>query len=76
MSVDFFKVIHRNIGVLYRINLFGVLIPKEIAEDENVRKGEEIEVSILRRNVKDVMRLFGTAKTAAEFKRDRTEREF
>jgi len=66
-----FRAKVRNVGTS-----LGVLIPKEVAEEEKVRKGEEIEVSILRRNVKDVMRLFGTAKTATGFERDHEEREF
>jgi len=60
-----FRAKVRNVGTS-----LGVLIPKEIAEEEKVRKGEEIEVSIMRRNVSDVMRLFGTAKTATGFERE------
>lgn len=66
-----FRAKVRNVGTS-----LGVLIPKEIAEEEKVKKGEEIEVSILRRDMRNVMRLFGTAKGAAEFKRDHAEREF
>jgi antitoxin component of MazEF toxin-antitoxin module len=65
-----FRAKVRNVGTS-----LGVLIPKEIAEEEKVRKGEEIEVSIMRRNVSGVMRLFGTAKTATGFERDHKERE-
>ena len=66
-----FRAKVRNVGTS-----LGVLIPKEIVEEEKVRKGEEVEVSILRRNIRDVIRLFGTAKQVAEFERDHTEREF
>jgi len=69
--VETFKVKVRNVGTS-----LGVLIPKEIVEKERVKNGEEIEVSILRRNLKDIMKLFGTAKDASRFERDRTEREF
>jgi len=65
-----FKAKVRNVGTS-----LGILIPKEIAKKENVKNGEEIEVSLLRRNVKDVMKLFGTAKGASRFERDHAERE-
>ena len=48
---------------------------REIVKEEKVKTGQEIEVSIMRRDVKNVMRLFGTAKTADKFERDHTERE-
>lgn len=66
-----FKAKVRNVGTS-----LGILIPKDVAEEERVKKGEEIEVSILRRNMSNVMKLFGSAKGAAEFKRDHKEREF
>ena len=69
--VETFKAKVRNVGTS-----LGVLIPKEIVERERVKNGEEIEVSILRRNLKDIMKLFGTAKNASRFDRDHTEREF
>jgi antitoxin component of MazEF toxin-antitoxin module len=65
-----FKAKVRNVGTS-----LGVLIPKEVAEEEKVKTGEEIEVTIMRRNVRNVMKLFGTAKTANEFERDHAERE-
>jgi antitoxin component of MazEF toxin-antitoxin module len=65
-----FRVKVRNVGTS-----LGVLIPKEIAEEEKVRRGEEIEVSILRRDVKNLMKLFGTAKDTRGFERNRAERE-
>lgn len=55
----------------------GVLIPKEIANREKIKAGEEIEVSILKkRNLKEIMKLFGSAKGALKFERDHKDREF
>ena len=65
-----FRAKVRNVGTS-----LGVLIPKKIAEEEKVRRGEEIEVSILRRDVKNLMKLFGTAKDTRGFERNRAERE-
>ena len=53
----------------------GVLIPKEIAQREKIKEGEEIEVGLLRaRKVYEVLKLFGTAKGTKPFVRDREER--
>lgn len=65
-----FRAKVRNVGTS-----LGVLIPKKIAEEEKVRRGEEIEVSILRRDAKDLMKLFGTAKDTGRFERNHAERE-
>ena len=65
-----FKAKVRSVGTS-----LGVLIPKEIAEEERVKKGEEVEVSVVRRDLRSVMKLFGTAKDARKFKRDYRERE-
>ena len=53
----------------------GVLIPKEIAQREKIKEGEEIEVGLLRaRKVYEVLKLFGTAKGTKPFVRNREER--
>ena len=54
---------------------FGVLIPKEIASKERLKVGEEIELGIIKkRNISEVMKLFGSAKGAKPFERDMTDR--
>lgn len=53
----------------------GVLIPKEVAEQEQIREGMEVEVGLLRaRKVNEVLKLFGTARGAKPFVRDRKDR--
>ena len=53
----------------------GVLIPKEIIKEEKLREGQKIELSLLkRRRIEEVLKLFGTAKGAKPFERDRTDR--
>lgn len=53
----------------------GILIPKDIAVQENLRIGEEIELSLLKkRRLADIERAFGSAKGAKPFERDRTDR--
>lgn len=60
----------------------GILLPKEILKKENVKVGEEIEVSIVkplskRARTRLVNELFGIAKGAPiEFQRDHKDREF
>lgn len=54
---------------------FGVLIPKEIANRQHISKGEEVEIGLLKkRNIREVLKLIGSAKGAEDFKRDRTDR--
>lgn len=53
----------------------GFLIPKEVAEQEKIREGEEVKVGILKeRNLEDVLKLFGTAKGAKPFEREKEDR--
>ena len=53
----------------------GVLIPKEYAMQEKIKEGEEIEIGIVkRRKLDEVLKLFGSAKGAKQFERDRTDR--
>ena len=53
----------------------GVLLPKGLTEKENIKEGEEIELSVLKkRNLEAVMKLVGTAKGAKPFVRDRIDR--
>ena len=66
-----FKAKVRSVGTS-----LGVLIPKEIAEEERVKKGDEVEVIVARRDLRRVMKFFGTAKNADKFERGHREREF
>ena len=54
-----------------------VLIPKHRLEEDGLKIGDEIEVAILRhRNPKEIDELFGIAKGAKPFERDKSVREF
>jgi hypothetical protein len=64
-----FKAKVRNVGTS-----FGILIPKEIIEKEKVKAGDVIQVSILRPNLEEIMKFFGSAKNASKFKRNHEER--
>lgn len=53
----------------------GVLIPKEVIENEGIGEGEEIEVGVLKRKgLEEVLKLIGTAKGSKAFERDRQDR--
>lgn len=67
---ELFKAKVRRVGTS-----LGLLIPKEVAEHEKLKEGQEIEVSLLKqRKIEDVLKLFGTAKGAKPFVRDRIDR--
>ncbi len=53
----------------------GILIPKGIAQQEKIKAGQEIKVSLLRqRKLEEIEKMFGIAKGAKPFERDRTDR--
>ncbi len=52
----------------------GVLIPKDIAKEMNIRKGEKVRIGILKENKKVIDELFGSAKGAKPFERDHRDR--
>lgn len=54
----------------------GVLIPKEVAREMKIKKGEEIEISILKKNPELIAKFFGIDKGAKPFERDHRDREF
>jgi antitoxin component of MazEF toxin-antitoxin module len=68
---ELFKAKVRRVG-----SSLGILIPKETADRENIKEGEQIEVSLLkRRNLAKLLKLVGTAKGATvPFERDRKDR--
>lgn len=54
---------------------FGVLIPKDVAQQAHVREGQKIQVSIIRKDPKAIRSFFGRAKGASRFEREHVERE-
>ena len=53
----------------------GFLIPKEVAEQEKILEGEEVQIGLLKtRKIKEVLKLFGSAKRTKPFMRDREDR--
>ena len=53
----------------------GVLIPKEVVAEEGIQEGEQVGVSLLKaKRLESIDRLFGIAKGARPFKRDKTNR--
>jgi len=77
---DIFRTKVRNVGTS-----LGVLLPKEIVKKENVRVGDEVEVSIFRSLPKEerrklIKKSFGMFRSSRskllKFERDRKDREF
>lgn len=67
---ELFKAKVRKVGTS-----LGLLIPKEVAEQEKLKDGQEVEVSLLkRRKLEEIWKLIGTAKGAKPFERDRIDR--
>ncbi len=68
---EMFKAKVRKVGTS-----FGVLIPMDIITKEKIREGEEVELSIIRRKKLDALlkKLWGSAKGAGPFERDREDR--
>ncbi len=65
-----FKVKVRKVG-----SSLGILIPKDLADDESIKEGEEIEVTLFKqRKLENVLKLLGTAKGSKPFERDRKDR--
>ncbi len=55
----------------------GILIPQERLEALEVKVGDEIEVALLKhRDEKQLQKMFGIAKQAKQFIRDKAVREF
>lgn len=67
---DLFKAKVRKVGTS-----LGVLIPKRVIEEEEIKEGQEVELSLLkRRKLEEVWKLIGTAKGTKPFERDRIDR--
>jgi antitoxin component of MazEF toxin-antitoxin module len=57
----------------------GLLIPKEIAQQEEIKEGQEIQISLLKKRKLEeveemIEKMFGKAKGAKSFERDRNDR--
>ena len=67
---ELFKAKVRKVGTS-----LGILIPKEVIEEEKIKEGQEIELNLLkRRKLEEVWKLIGTAKGTKPFERDRIDR--
>ena len=67
---ELFKTKIRQVGTS-----LGLLIPKEVAEQEKIKIDEEVEVALFKRKkLGDIEKMFGIAKGAKPFERDRTDR--
>ena len=67
-----FKAKVRSVGTS-----LGVLIPKDVTIREKINSGEEVEVTLLKtnaKNIKELLRLFGSARGASSFKREHHDR--
>ena len=54
---------------------FGVLLPKEVIYEKNLKEGDEIELAVLKKDLSLLKKAFGMAKEAKQkFVRDRTDR--
>ena len=67
---ELFKTKVRKVGTS-----LGVLIPKELIEEQKIKEGEEVEVGVLKESrLRSIEKAFGIAKGAKPFERDRTDR--
>ncbi|MEK6891819.1 MAG: AbrB/MazE/SpoVT family DNA-binding domain-containing protein [Nanoarchaeota archaeon] len=67
---ELFKAKVRKVGTS-----LGVLIPKEVIEEEKIKEGEEIELNLMKkRKLEEIEKMFGIAKGAKPFERDRIDR--
>jgi antitoxin component of MazEF toxin-antitoxin module len=67
---DMFETKVRRVGTS-----LGVLIPKEIIERDQIKEGENVKIGLLKeRKLREVLKLFGSAKETKPFVRDKTDR--
>lgn len=64
-----FKVKIRKIGTS-----LGVLIPKKMIENKEIKEGEEVEISLLKKRKDLITKMFGIAKGAKPFERYNMDR--
>ena len=68
---EVFKTKAREVGTSV-----GVIIPMRVVKEMKIKKGEELEVGILKKNTQLMEKFFGRAKGAKPFRREHKEREF
>ena len=66
---EIFKTKVRSVGTS-----LGILLPKEVIRGEGIKEGEQIEVAILKKNLRLIEEAFGKAKNASKFKREHKDR--
>jgi antitoxin component of MazEF toxin-antitoxin module len=64
-----FKAKIRKIG-----SSLGVLIPKTLIDNKEIKEGEEVEISLLKKRKDLIAKLFGIAKGAKPFERYNIDR--
>lgn len=52
----------------------GILIPKEIAKEKHIKKGEKVMIAVIKKDVNLIKKAFGSAKQAKGFEREHIER--
>lgn len=58
-------------GKIRRIGTsLGVLIPKQLIKDENIKEGEEIEIALLKRRKHLIAKAFGVTKGSKPFAKE------
>ena len=69
---ELFKSKIRRIGSSY-----GLIIPKQVLEQQHLEEGEEVEVGLLKeRRRAEIEKACGITKGAKPFVRDRTDRDY
>ena len=67
--VGIFKAKVRNVGTS-----LGILLPGEVIKEEGIKPGQQIEVSVLKKNLKLIEESFGIAKGSSKFERENRDR--
>ncbi len=52
----------------------GIIIPKEVIDEHNLNAGSKVSVSLFKPDLSRLEKLFGSAKNAKPFERDRRDR--
>lgn len=55
---------------------WGVLIPKQVVNEEKLEKDEKIQLAVIRKDLSLIDKAFGSAKGAKPFRRDHKDRVF
>ena len=55
---------------------FGVLVPKELIEDDKLKEGDKVKLTIFTKNKQLLKETFGSAKGAKSIVRDHRDRIF